>query len=179
MPFLAERRQLQRLCDLLLRQGLGHVCARARLSQHTTHNTRHDTTHTSHTTRTLFVGEDEDEGVFEGVLLHYSVELVPRLRQPIVVRAVDHEYHTLSRTARKTRSASCAICAARVVCCVSCVCGYLRVLAVVVPQSSKLGLTASVPTIKSQILVLDRFHVEAWMAEHDDDDEKEGITSTA
>jgi hypothetical protein len=96
VPFLAERRQLQRLRDLLLRQGLGHVCACPPQSA------RHDTRHTTHDTHahTLFVGEDEHEGVFEGVLLHYSVELVPRLRQSIVVRAVDHEYHALSRPHR-------------------------------------------------------------------------------
>ena len=79
----------------------------------------------------LFVGEDEEDGVAQLVLLEHAMQLVARLADALAVVRVDDEDETL------------------------------RVLEVVSPQRPDLVLAAHVPHGEADVLVLDRLHVEA------------------
>ena len=87
----------------------------------------------------LLVGEHQEHGVLELVLLEHVLELLVRLGDPLLVVGVDDEDEALG------------------------------VLEVVSPEGADLVLAADVPHGEADVLVLDRFHVEADRGDRRDD----------
>jgi hypothetical protein len=79
----------------------------------------------------LLVGEDQEKGVPELVLVQHALQLLAGLDNTITIVAVNHEDDTLS------------------------------VLEVVAPQRTNLILTTDIPHGKLDVLVLDGLDVEA------------------
>ena len=80
----------------------------------------------------LFVGKYEEDGVSELVFLQHAVQLVAGLAHSLTIVAVHDKDESL------------------------------RVLEVVAPQWSNLVLTSHVPHGKTNVLVLDCLHIEAF-----------------